>query len=153
MGVLVAGAVAFVASLVLTPVAAALARRAGVLDVPGGRKAHTKATPLLGVTTAMAWAELLASVSRTMTPALAHGHVFVMLSTRTTMEPSPVSCLYTRRMWSTVSQTSPLVELTMYCPGDVSRNLVGQPRKNNVRWVRPLTVQSCTGSNVRSASL
>jgi UDP-GlcNAc:undecaprenyl-phosphate GlcNAc-1-phosphate transferase len=54
MGVLVAGAVAFVASLVLTPVAAALARRAGVLDVPGGRKAHTKATPLLGGVAIMA---------------------------------------------------------------------------------------------------
>lgn len=40
--------VPFAATLVLTPLAAAIARRLGVLDRPGGRKVHVDATPYLG---------------------------------------------------------------------------------------------------------
>ncbi len=41
-------AVAAVATLLLTPVAARIARRLGVLDRPGGHKGHSTATPYLG---------------------------------------------------------------------------------------------------------
>jgi len=43
-----AALVSFAVALVLTPLAAALARRLGVLDRPGGRKRHSRATPYLG---------------------------------------------------------------------------------------------------------
>jgi len=43
-----AALVAFAVALVLTPLMAALARRLGVLDRPGGRKRHSRATPYLG---------------------------------------------------------------------------------------------------------
>jgi len=39
---------AFGISAVLTPVSRSVARRMGMIDRPGGRKAHTAATPLLG---------------------------------------------------------------------------------------------------------
>jgi UDP-GlcNAc:undecaprenyl-phosphate GlcNAc-1-phosphate transferase len=40
--------VSFAAALVLTPLAALVARRAGVVDRPGGRKTHGRPMPLLG---------------------------------------------------------------------------------------------------------
>jgi UDP-GlcNAc:undecaprenyl-phosphate GlcNAc-1-phosphate transferase len=47
-GLLAAAAFAALAAAVATPAAAWLARRLGVLDVPGGYKAHGAPTPLLG---------------------------------------------------------------------------------------------------------
>jgi UDP-GlcNAc:undecaprenyl-phosphate GlcNAc-1-phosphate transferase len=41
-------AVAALAGLVLTPLCSSVARRLGILDQPGGRKAHGRPTPLLG---------------------------------------------------------------------------------------------------------
>ena len=49
-----------------------------------------KATPLPGVATTIAWREPGSSVSRIITPPLAQTLVFVMLSTRAMIEPSPV---------------------------------------------------------------
>jgi UDP-GlcNAc:undecaprenyl-phosphate GlcNAc-1-phosphate transferase len=43
-----AALVAFAVALVVTPLVGALARRLGVLDRPGGRKGHHRATPYLG---------------------------------------------------------------------------------------------------------
>ncbi len=43
-----AALVAFVVALVATPLAAAVARRLGILDRPGGRKRHGRAVPYLG---------------------------------------------------------------------------------------------------------
>ena len=49
------------------------------------------ATPLPVVTTTMACREPAVSVSRIMTPALAHGFVFCRVATRAMISPSPVS--------------------------------------------------------------
>lgn len=39
---------AFLAAIVLTPLAAAMARRFGIVDIPGGRRIHPAVTPRLG---------------------------------------------------------------------------------------------------------
>jgi len=57
---------ALVAALVLTPAAAAVALRLGVIDEPGGHKGHAKATPLLGgvaIAAAIAVAAAIAGVA------------------------------------------------------------------------------------------
>ena len=54
-----------------------------------------KARPLPGVRNIDACVEPVASVSRIMTPDLAHGSEFWMLATRATIVPSPLSGWYT----------------------------------------------------------
>lgn len=48
LGLLIAGLAAFLLAYVLTPHAARLAERLGLVKYPGGRHLHTKPTPLLG---------------------------------------------------------------------------------------------------------
>ena len=50
-----------------------------------------KATPRSGVTTIIACRELFATLSRIMTPALAHGSVFWTETTRATIVASPAT--------------------------------------------------------------
>ena len=58
-----------------------------------------------------------------------------MALTFATMEPSPLSCLYTKRKLSAVPQTSLLMELIVYWPGVVSTNRCGLPRNHTAQRV------------------
>ncbi len=56
IGGLMAMVIAGVVVVGLVPLVVVMARRFGVLDVPGGRKAHARATPLLGgMTLVVGW--------------------------------------------------------------------------------------------------
>ena len=71
-------------------------RRAGVdVETPPVARRRWNVRPLPGVRNIDACVEPVASVSRIMTPALAHGSVFWMLATRATIVPSPLSGWYT----------------------------------------------------------